>query len=176
MAEKHPFVEHLARLRADRGALAALRRGMGRPPGTVPEMYRFVVPWLPADLPAWREEAYYLIAALFAYHPAAGGNGNMGDHFARARAAQACETAVERRFSALLAAHRDDLPFCLQQAVGFLCSKDVAVDWNQLLSDVMAWGDPECRECVKRSWARAFWGRAETPHSQNLNGRHPNVC
>ena len=163
MADRHPFVEHLERLRHDRGALAALRRGIGRPPGTVPDMYRYVVPWLPVDLPAWREEVCYLIAALFAYHPATGGSGNMGDHFSRARAAQADDTAIERRFTALLAAHPDDLPSYLRQAVSFLRSKDVAVDWHQLLSDVMAWGHPDYRDRVKRNWARAFWGRAETP-------------
>jgi len=76
--ENHPFVEYLESLRDDRAALAALRRGLGQPPGTVASMYPYVVRWLGDDTPPWQEAAYYLIAALFAYHPAEGGTGNMG--------------------------------------------------------------------------------------------------
>ena len=159
MEEKeHPFVIYLETKRDDRAALAALRRGLGRPPGTVPDMYRYVVPWLADDAPPWREDAYYLIAALFAYHPKDGGLGNMGDHFAQARDPQGDSTAIERRFTALLAAHPDDLDFYLRQAVSFLKSEEVPVHWHQLLADVMAWGHPE--RYVQQRWARAFWGRA----------------
>lgn len=159
MTQTHPFITYLESLREDRAALAALRRGLGQPPGTVPDMYRYVVPWLPADAPSWREDATYTVAALFAYHPAAGGSGNMGDHFARARDPQGDHTAIERRFTALLAAHPDDLPFYLRQAVSFLRSKEVPVNWHRLLSDLLAWGHPERRPQVQKRWASAFWGR-----------------
>lgn len=158
MTREYPFVNYLEGRRDDRGALAALRRGLGRPPGAAAEMYRYVVPWLPADAPAWREDAYYLIAALFGYHPAAGGHGNMGNHFARARQAGGDDTALERRFTALLAAHSDDLDFYLRQAVSFLKSKEIPLNWHQLLHDVLQWGHPD--RYVQQQWARAFWGRA----------------
>ncbi len=157
MKQSHPFVDYLESLRDDRAALASLRRGLGQAPGTVADMYRYVVPWLPDDVPRRREDAYYLVAALFAFHPAAGGVGNMGDHFARTRDPQGGDTAIERRFTALLAAHPDDLGFYLRQAVSFLRSKEVPINWHQLLSDVMNWGRPERH--VQAEWARAFWGR-----------------
>jgi CRISPR system Cascade subunit CasB len=156
--ERHSFVTYLESKREDRGALAALRRGLGQPPGTVPDMYRYVVPWLPDDAPPWKEDAYYLIAALFAYHPKEGGQRTMGDHFARARDPQGDNTAIERRFTALLAAHPDDLGDYLRQAVSFLKSEDVPVNWHRLLLDVMAWGHPD--RYVQQRWARGFWGRA----------------
>jgi CRISPR system Cascade subunit CasB len=155
---EHSFVTYLENKRDDRAALAALRRGLGRPPGTVPDMYRYVVPWLPDEAPPWREDAYYLIAALFAYHPKEGGRGNMGNHFARTRDPQGDNTAIERRFTTLLAAHPDDLDDYLRQAVSFLKSEEVPINWHQLLSDVMAWGHPE--RYVQQRWARGFWGRA----------------
>ncbi len=156
--ETHPFVEFLEGLRDDRGALAALRRGLGQPPGTVADMYRYVVPWLPEDAKPWREAAYYQIAALFAFHPAAGGLGNMGNHFARARDPQGDDIAIERRFTALLAAHRDDLDGYLRQAISFLRSKEVPVNWHQLFYDLQRWGYDG--RPVQQEWARAFWGRA----------------
>lgn len=157
IVREYPYVSFLESLRDDRGALAALRRGLGQPPGTVPDMYRYVVRWLPADAPPWREAAYYQIASLYAYHPAGGGSGNMGDHYARTRDPQGDDTAVERRFTALLAAHPADLDSYLRQAVGFLRSKEVAVNWHQLFSDIQAWGHPD--RYVQQRWARAFWGR-----------------
>lgn len=157
MTKTHPFITYLEGLRDDRGALAALRRGLGHPPGTAASMYRYVVPRLPDDASPWREDAYYLVAALFAYHPMEGGKGNLGKHFADARDPQGDDTAIERRFTVLLAAHSDDLPFYLRQAISFLKSKDVPVNWHRLLSDVLAWGHPD--RYVQQQWARAFWGR-----------------
>jgi len=159
MTKTYPFITYLEKRREDRAMLAALRRGLGRPPGTAPEMYRYVVPWLGDDTPRWREDAYYLVAALFAYHPKEGGQGNLGRSFARARVPQGDNTAIERRFTALLSAHPDDLDVYLRQAISFLKSKETPVDWHQLLSDVMAWGHPDYRERVQKAWARAFWGR-----------------
>ena len=168
MTSPHPFVIYLESLREDRGALAALRRGLGQPPGTVADMYRYIVPWLPVQPNRQRETAYYTLAALFAYHPTPGGTGNMGDHFARARDPKGDDTAIERRFTALLAAHSDDLDFYLRQAISFLRSREVPVNWHQLLADALSWGHPD--RYIQRRWARAFWGRtareSETPKEE----------
>lgn len=164
MNKTHPFVEYLEGLREDRGALAALRRGLGQPPGAVAGMYRYVVPWLPEKTSRRQEAAYYLLAALFGYHPAVGGKGNMGNHFALTCQSGGDNTAIERRFSALLAAHPDDLDSYLRQAVSFLRSKEVPMNWHQLFYDLLAWSHPD--RYVQNQWARAFWGRA-TRESEN---------
>ncbi len=158
MTEPSPFVAYLESLRDNRSALAQLRRGLGRPPGTVPDTYPYVVPWLPPGTRRWHEDAYYLLASLFAYHPAAGGTGNMGNHFRLCLRDAQDATAIERRFMALLAAHPDDLPFFLRQAVSFLCAKEVPVAWNQLLIDLLRWSHPD--RYVQRNWAHAFWAGA----------------
>ena len=163
MTEKtYPFVEYLESLRDNRGALAALRRGLGQPPGTVASMYPYVVPWLPADAGPRQEMAYYLAAALFAFHPKEGGQGNLGNHFAdvRRQDPKADHAALERRFTALLAAHPDDLDTYLRQAVGFLRSKEVPVDWHQLFFDLQRWGYEN--RPVQKEWARAFWAVPKT--------------
>ena len=157
MTQPHPFITYLEGLRDDRGALAALRRGLGQPPGDAWEMYPYVVRWLSAEPSARREAAHYLVAALFAYHPDPGGSGNLGQAFRRTLDPNGDDTATERRFTALLTAHPDDLPFYLRQAISFLQSKEVPVDWHQLFADVLAWGNPA--GYVQKQWARAFWGR-----------------
>jgi CRISPR system Cascade subunit CasB len=164
MTEKtHPFIEYLESLRDDRGALAALRRGLGQPPGTAASMYRYVVPWLTADVKSREEATYYLIAALFAYHPKEGGQDkdNMGTHFVAVRRQDpnADHAALERRFTTLLAAHPDDLDTYLRQAIGFLRSKEVPVNWHQLFYDLRRWSYDH--RPVQKEWARAFWGRPQ---------------
>ena len=160
------FAEHLAKLVKDQnlGALAALRRGLGKRPGEAAEAHRYVVPWLPAGARLWQEDAYYLVAALFAWHRGSWPEGdgadrrvtNLGASFARLRD-QTESDSTEKRFAALLNCHRDDLPHHLRQAVGLLRSKDVPIDWAQLLRDVIDW-DRESRS-VQRAWARAFWAQ-----------------
>lgn len=159
--QQHPFIEYLEKLRdnEERGALAALRRGLGQPVGSAHEMYRYIVPWLDDQSSAAQEEGYFLVASLFAYHPQPGGVGNLGTSFARARDPQGDDTAIERRFTALLSAHREDLPFYLRQAISFLRAKEVPVDYHQLLRDLWAWE----RDYVQRNWAKAFWGRTPKP-------------
>ncbi len=156
----HPFIARLQELalKQERGALAALRRGLGQPPGAAAEMFRYVEPFLPQKRSQAQEAAYYLVASLFAFHPQSTTFGNFGGHMAQTRS-EGGEDALERRFTALLSAHSDDLPDYLRQSVSFLKSKDVPVNWNQLFWDLQNWDDEERR--VQKKWASAFWGRAQ---------------
>jgi len=162
--ELHPFIRYLVSLaeRDDRGGLAALRRGLGQPPGTVAETYRYVIPWLPQNPSRTQERAYYLIASLFAYHPKYTPYGNMGTHLAQTRSPERDEDALERRFTALLAAHPEDMSVYLRQAVSYLKSKDeIPVNWSQLLKDLQWWAHPD--RFVQKRWANAFWRRSNPP-------------
>ena len=106
----HPFIEHLHALgaRKDRRALAELRRGLGHPPGTVAEAYRHVIPWLPNDCKPWEEQAYYLVATLFAMNPQANGKESIGGALRLVKQETKSES-IEARFVALLNAHPDDV-------------------------------------------------------------------
>jgi len=162
------FVAHLEEMvkREDRAALAALRRGLGTALGEAPEMYRYVVPWVGSDAPRWTEDAYYLVAALFAvhqqsWHAGEGQSGatNLGASLRFLQHKTESDSA-ERRFVAMLNSHRDDLPDHLRHSIGLLHSNDVLVDWLQLLRDIQSWGRPG--NTIQRAWARAFWrGREE---------------
>lgn len=157
------FVEFLQGLveRKERGALAALRRGLGRPPGEAPEMHCHVAHWAAGEKPRWREDVYYLVAALFAYHPVQwntqNGQSNLGASFARLKKADGISpVGIERRFTALLSAHVEDLHIHLRHAMSLLKSKDVPIDWIRLLRNLRLWGHED--RWVQRDWAKAFWG------------------
>jgi CRISPR system Cascade subunit CasB len=176
--QEHKFIGHLEKLvkEQDRGALAALRRGLGKPPGTVREMDTHVLPYLPPDTSEKQENAYYLVGALFAYwhqgkdtvdpNPpvnigaslydlvkqdvaADTSNQKLGDKWKNA------EKRVEKRLIALLNCHQDDLPDHLRHTISLLKTKDIPVKWLQLLNHIQNW-QRESRD-VQRSWARQFW-------------------
>lgn len=171
MTQPHNFVTYLETLADDRAARAALRRGLGQPPGTVPDMFPYIVRRLPNTVHpgSWEERCYYLIAALYAWHPVSAGTGNLGDHFARTLDPDPGRNeATERRFTALLTAHPDDLHFHLRQAISFLRSRDeIPVNWHQLMWDLRDWGYPEQRNRVQRRWAGQFWRRRSDSSDEN---------
>lgn len=171
-AKSDEFIEYLERIRDGsdqsraRAVLATLRRGLGKEPGEDANVMRYVVPWLSEDAPPWRERAYYLIAPLFALHPESGGAGDMGKHFAAVRQGKQSEEAVERRFTALLSTHEDDLAYHLRQAVSLCKANHVPIDWRQLFQDVQGWSHPN--RWVQRNWARSFWGRTQEEQKSEL--------
>ena len=166
MNEKHPFIEHLERLQENKQALAALRKGLGKPIGAATEMYAYVVPYIPDEASIHVESIYYLVATLFALHPSSVSEGNFGDHYAQVLAMNPdARVALERRFTCLLSAHSDDLPFYLRQSISFLKSKEVSINWNQLFQDLLKWNSPY--KTVQRRWANKFW--KETLEEKNTN-------
>ena len=140
-----------------RGTLAMLRRGVGKQPGEDANVMRYVVPWLPADASPWADRPYFTIATLFALHPLAGGKGNMGSHFRVMKQGSQSEEATERRFTALLNAHAEELDWHLRQAVSLCKANDIPVEWHRLFRDVRGWTHPD--HWVQRKWARSFWAR-----------------
>lgn len=154
----------------NRSALAALRRGLGKQPGTVPETYPYVVSFLPqaprSPEDRRREWVYFVVASLYAWHPLTCKGGpdprhNLGRSLAEYASkltgrAPAGETSLDHRFQALLNARPEELPTRLREAIGLLRSGEIPVDWAVLIADLMNWQLPS-RE-VQRRWARAFWG------------------
>ncbi|MDO9545156.1 MAG: type I-E CRISPR-associated protein Cse2/CasB [Pelolinea sp.] len=155
MEKKSDFITYLEALKDERGKLAALRRGLGMPPGTCAAMYPVVAVRLPRNCSSFEEQRHYLIAALFGSHPLSQEQGNMGDHMRRA-SGEKITTAVERRFTRLLGLHWEDLANELRQTVSFLRSKGTPVNWHQLFFDLRYWGHED--RFVQRKWANAFWG------------------
>lgn len=167
------FASYLERVaeREDRAALAHLRRGLGKPPGTAPEMFPIIVPWT-HGMREWDADMYYLVGALFGSHPMNTDEGNFGDTcrvvHARRRADRGASAedevdSLERRFVALLNAHPDDLQWHLRHAVDLAEGEEVPVNWAALLYDLSYWTHPD--RFVQRRWANSYWGggRSDQP-------------
>jgi len=137
--------------------LAELRRGLGYLPGEAPGMFPYVVPF--AHQP-YEERNLYMLASLFALHPVSTEEGNMGTHLYLYTQAVGDDTATTRRFVQLLNLRRDALDSPLRQHISMLKSKDIAVNWHQLLFDLNNW-NREAR-FVQKNWASAYWRSAKS--------------
>ena len=145
----------------DLGALAAIRRGLGKGPGEESAPYRFIGPYLADRTTEEEEKWYYAVAALFAWHqislpdePEDQRLRNLGASF-RQLADHVDASGTERRFIALLNCPASDLAAHLRHAIGLLKSRQVPVDWTLLLNDALHWSDE--RRFVQRRWARSYW-------------------
>jgi CRISPR system Cascade subunit CasB len=154
--KQYPLIDYLEAHAEDRAMLAALRRGLGQPPGAAPDMFPFVVPFVQK----WNEDELYLVASLFGLHPLSTTTGNMGTHikdFSRAKnfAKVEDDDASTRRFVQLLRYSREAIDTPLRQQINLLKSQSVPVNWHQLLYDMQYWGHEDY--FVQRKWASAFW-------------------
>lgn len=163
--EKHRLILHLESLaderNPDRGALAKLRRALQYPA----EAYPVILPYVRKEISDDELSLYALLSALFALHPHTTDQGNMGAHL-RMAAGENVE-ATERRFMNLLRANSEDLPMLLRQSISFLRSKAIAVNWEQLRRDLLAWNHAD--GYVQKQWARSFWSYQAKKEQSNSN-------
>lgn len=147
------FIERLARL--DAGERACLKRNAGKTLAEARDtalalFYRL----LPPGVPEPQEEIYFLVATLYPLTEASN-TGNLGDALRWARAVTQSSQGLDRRVRILLDSDVTQLPFRLRQAIHYLASNRIPIDWARLLRDLLAWNNPRRR--VQREWARAYF-------------------
>ncbi len=141
----------------NRAALAALRSGLRGQVEHAPAMHSHVVPFLEKK-PHQSDRWFYLVGALFAWHPAHRAGRSLGAAFRELKNQEGASASIEARFSALLASDERDLHLHLRQAIGMLKAHDVRLDWKLLLRDLAlhrGWRHPE--RAVQMRWARHFY-------------------
>ncbi len=145
------FCERLEQL--DAGERARLKRNAGRTLAESHNVLGLFFRILPRNIPRYQEDTYFLVATLFPLAEG-GGEGNLGHTLHRAQDKKYAQ-GLDRRVEVLLDADREQLPFRLRQAIRFLYSKRVPVNWPHLLRDLLAWDSP--KRWVQESWARDYF-------------------
>ncbi len=150
------FIKYLISLKEseNRAALAQLRRGLGKPPGSVPQTYPYVVPWI-QGISETESKAFFLVSSLFAMHPETANDGTLGITFFSIWKDAGQSPSIEKRFVQLLNSNVDELPGRLRHAVSLAASKKVPVNYAQLLSDLRYWNNEN--RWVQQKWAKQFW-------------------
>lgn len=170
----HPFITYLGGL--ERGDLAVLRRSASHISSFDSGAARVVYPRISAtDTGSYREEPYFVVAALFALRPGredAPNAGNLGAsalHLALGRSSDGRPAdAVARRFDRVLGSSRDELPHILRDFVGLIDTANAPVNFSLLLKHYHQWESTD--RWVQRTWARSFWPpERNEPHTTGNN-------
>lgn len=142
------FVNYLQRYKEDRCALANLR-------GALSEARRpNAWPLLGAFKDAIGDRRFEVVAALWAMAPElACSAGNLGDTLAQLKGEH---NSFEGRFKRLLTCDFNEIPERVVPVVRSAHAKGMHVNYIQLLSDLLWWGDH-----VQVAWAKSFWGATE---------------
>jgi len=166
--------------------LAALRRGMGRPPGSVPAMWQHYVHLgdgptgsAAGDAPessarGWaRLVAEHHALTLFGMHQQSQTRPMHHTGFGLGNAVRALADsgrfsteAVRRRFTAAATAGGvEELAHHLRGLISQLRSVDppLALDYTRLVQDLTSWQFPDGQALVRRSWGRQYESRRSAP-------------
>jgi CRISPR system Cascade subunit CasB len=176
LADARDFIAELEKLRqTKRGLMAQLRRNAGE---TLPgHGTAWFYDYLRSSRRQRFAEIHFLVATLFDLNRKRSLSGDFGHAVARARTPTNDES-LKRRFRILLDAVFDtifdplnegapwqegggELAFRLRQMVKLLASKEIGVDWAQLLLDLSQWSHPDRR--VQKMWARSFFTPSARP-------------
>jgi CRISPR system Cascade subunit CasB len=171
MNDKHSrFIQYLSKNQEDRQRMAVFRRSLSQPPGMDIGPYRYIGRFLNNNKHPAADWLLCLIAGLYALAPSEPGeSASFGATLAEyCKAKPGAQNGIERRLTALLNAHSDDLPQHLRHAVALLKQSEQRIDWVQLTTDLQHWNSP--KRAVQRTWARDFWG-AVTPLEESKTNK-----
>lgn len=167
----HLQAEYLRGSPRARADLAKLRRALGKPAGSVPEVWEFTVAAVPESLrwdrdePSRAEQAAHATLALFAMHqqsmPVAAHK--PGVSFGRAvgflaKGGEQSADAVTRRFMAVATAtSMDEALVHIRGLIAQLRSVRLGFDYARLADDLMGLLNPSRAERVRLAWGRDFY-------------------
>lgn len=167
---------YLANRSAEVAALARLRRGLGKPAGSVLDILEFTHADELAgrgDNPTVAETSAHLCLTLYAFHQQSQGKPMHQAGYALGRSIRALiptergenytDHAVARRFAMLGTADSlDEMVYHLRGMVQLLRTAGVPLDYKQLAADLFGWKHQ--RDTVRLRWGRDFH---RTPKNDN---------
>lgn len=153
-------------------ALAELRRGIGKEPGELPQLWQYILYQLPPEMegrygPSREEWAIYLALTLFALHQQGRTKSMMetgvslGKAIAKLvkRGDEFGEERVTRRFT-MVAGSSDvrGLSVHLRGVIQLLRSGEITLDYGKLASDLYMFQSPSMRAKVLLQWGQDYYG------------------
>lgn len=167
--------------------LAALRRGIGRDAGSVPELWPFYVTVNNDELGqrglvSSALGAEHIALSLYGLHqqsldiPMHAPGVGLGAALRRLRAMHGSEDAIDRRFKTVATATGPgELEAHLRSLVTLLRGKKVALDYTQVVRDLTGWQYSDGRARARRRWGHDYFGWAARAESRSDEARTDGV-
>lgn len=167
--------------------LANLRRGVGKAPGEIPELWGEFLQNLPEELigktdtPSYAEWAIYTALTLFALHQQghskpmneAGSENSLGKAVSKLVEIPKGEEEIERiKFKLSLAANSEDmieLAYHLKTLVRLLSQSDIKLDYTGLAEDLYKFQFDGGADKVRLQWGRDFYYGLNTNERKEEN-------
>jgi CRISPR system Cascade subunit CasB len=148
----------------DNGAKAALKRALSDDDRHIRNTYSIVLPHIP-DI-EYQQKIWIFVACLSVYYPQVLDRENPKNFgYSCHGLANATKSAgADRRFRALLDTAAEDLQSPITSLIRQIKSKEIRLDYPQLLFDLCRWDHPD--QYVQDRWARTFWGAPSTDDQQ----------
>mgnify|MGYP000861947085 CR=1 FL=1 len=150
-----------------RGELAALRKGVSRSPGELPEIWeltRVEVPDGAGDAPTWEEIAVHTAMTLYAVHQQSRTEPMFSPGVGLGSAAHDLvgqdeeNPSARARFNALVTSTTvAELRHHLRSFVSLLRARGIALDHAMLADDVLRFQQPGGAKQVRLTWARQYY-------------------
>lgn len=165
--------------------LATLRRGAGKAPGELPELWGVLLEDIPEELlsqngvPTYGEWSIYAAMTLFAVHqqgkdpklePMHRNGQTFGGAVAGLIQSKGDEERIIRRFNiAATATEPAELTHHLRGIVQLLREQDIALDYAALAADLYSYQFPESRARVRLRWGQDFYGTLNAKRKDDNN-------
>jgi CRISPR system Cascade subunit CasB len=162
------FLESLyRRIKDDNGAKAVFKRALSGEERHIRNTYSMVLPYL-EGIPKRQQKDWIFVASLSVYYPQAirEQQQNFGSS-CRGLANNTQSEGTDRRFRALLDTALEDIQSPLTALVRQIKTKEVRIDYPQLLADLCQWEHPN--QYIQDNWARTFWGAIAHENSPTSN-------
>lgn len=169
VSQKIAYLRSIANQGAGRGILANLRRGVGKSPGELPELWGVVFDRMPDELfgqegPSDAEWAVYTALTLYAMHQQ-GNEENMHTHDVSIGTAAACLVKSEddtdrilKRLNLIATANTPvDLAYHLRGLIQLLKGESAKLDYARLAKELYLFRYPDAANEIKIAWGRDFY-------------------
>jgi len=157
-----------------RASLARLRRGIGKKPGSLPDIWDFTLKDLPdiflsaTGVPTYGEWAAHMSITMFALHqqgkdpqvkPMFVASQSLGNAVRAlvSRRGESSEESIKRRFDAVVTSNTpEEVAHHLRGLIQMLRSEGIPLDYAQLAEDLFRFQLSESRDGVKLRWGQDY--------------------
>jgi CRISPR system Cascade subunit CasB len=164
------FLESLhRRIKDDNGAKALFKRALSGEERHIRNTYSMVLPYL-EGIHERQQEIWIFVASLSVYYPQK--NREKQQNFGSSCLGLANATnseGADRRFRTLLDTSLEDIQSPLTALVRQIKTKEVRIDYPQLLAELCQWDHPD--QYIQDRWARTFWGASSSTEGQEQNSK-----
>ena len=181
---KIKFLHEIADTGAGRGMMANIRRGVGKYPGEIPELWGLIFNNIPEELlgikeASFAEWAVYTALTLYALHQQGNEKFMHSEDVSIGKAASMLvkneddEERIRRRLGlAVTATSPSDLAYYLRGVIQLLSREEIAIDYARLAKELYLMNYEESSKAIKLSWGRDFYIRnIKKMEDENKNDR-----